>query len=132
MWALDKWKVNKGKNYHSPFTVHSIAPRYGIQDSLGFWILLHAFWIPGTAFQSFPVELGFKILFLSRILTVFCIPKPSIPDSISKIFLDSGVYRQTFSRFRNPDTFTGGEVVVKHFWTCSRIFNQAVGNLLFL
>ena len=132
MWALDQWKVNKGKIIIRRSQSSTIAPRYGIQDSLGFWILLHAFWIPGTAFQSFPVELGFKILFLSGILTVFCIPKPSIPDSISKIFLDSGVYRQIFSRFRNPDTFTGGEVVVKHFCTCSRIFNQAVGNLLFL
>ena len=132
MWALDQWKVNKGKIVIRRSQSSTIAPCQRIKDSLGFWILLHAFWIPGTGFQSFPVELGCKILFLSGILTVFCIPKPSIPDSISKIFLDSGVYRQTFSRFRNPDTLTWGEVLVKHFWTSSRIFNQAVGNLLFL
>ena len=37
--------------------------------------------------------------------------------------LDSGPYKQKFSRFRNPDTLTWGEVQVKHFLTCSRIFN---------
>ena len=40
-----------------------------------------------------------------------------------KIFADSGSYKQKFSSFRNPDTLTWGEVQVKHFLTCSRIFN---------
>ena len=44
---------------------------------------------------------------------------------------DSGSYKQKYSRFRNPDSLTWGEVLVKHFLTCSRIFNEAVGNLLF-
>ena len=39
-------------------------------------------------------------------------------------------YKQEFLRFQNPDTLTWGEVLVKHFRTCSRLFNPAVGNLL--
>ena len=39
------------------------------------------------------------------------------------IFPDSGSYKQKFSRFRKPDTLTWGEVQVKYFLTCSRIFN---------
>ena len=38
-----------------------------------------------------------------------------------KIFPDSGSYKQ--ARFQNLDTLTWGEVQVKHFLTCSRIFN---------
>ena len=37
--------------------------------------------------------------------------------------LDSGFQKQKFSRFLNPDILTLGEVQVKHFLTCSRIFN---------
>ena len=32
-----------------------------------------------------------------------------IPDSTSKIFYDSGFYRQKFPRFRNPDSLTWGD-----------------------
>ena len=31
------------------------------------------------------------------------------------------IHKQKFSKFRNPDTLTWGEVRVKHFLTCSRI-----------
>ena len=89
MWAPDQSKVNKGKIVIRRSQSSTIAPCQGIQDSLGFWI---------------PVELGFQISFLSQILTVFWIPKPWIPDSISKIFPDSGFYKQNFpgSRIRIP------------------------------
>ena len=56
----------------------------------------------------------------------------SIPGSKA---LDSGYHEQNFPRILDSqilesDTLTWGEVLVKHFRTCSRIFNQAVGNLL--
>ena len=38
---------------------------------LGFWIPFNAFWIPGAGFQSFPVELGFEISFLSRVFELY-------------------------------------------------------------
>ena len=49
----------------------------------------------GTGFQSLSVELGFWIAIVSRIPdSLSCIPripKPRIPDSPSKSFLDSGI-----------------------------------------
>ena len=59
MWTPDQWKVNKGKIVTRRSQSSTIAQRYRIQDSLGFWIPFHLFWIPGAGFQSFPVELGF-------------------------------------------------------------------------
>ena len=43
------------------FLIRLIAPRKGIQDSLGFWIPRRGFLIPGTGFQYLSVELGFWI-----------------------------------------------------------------------
>ena len=63
-----------------------------IQDNLGFWIPLRGFQIPGTGFQS--VERGFWIPIVSGIRipwAAFRIPKPRIPASTSKNFLDSGI-----------------------------------------
>ena len=53
-----------------------------MQDSLGFWIPRLEFRIPGTRFQSL---VGLRIDW-----QVFPIPKPTIPDSTSKIVLDAG------------------------------------------
>ena len=58
MWAPDQWKVNKGKIVIRRSQSSTIAPCQRIQDSLGFSIPFHGFWIPGAGFQSFPVELG--------------------------------------------------------------------------
>ena len=68
-----------------------IAPRKGIQDSLGFWI-------PHT------VDSGFR-----NPWAVFRIPKPGIPDSISKIFPDSRFHECKFPGFQNLDSLTLGE-----------------------
>ena len=72
-------------------------PRNGIKDSLGFWIPLRGFRIPGTGFQSSffqSVELGFWIPVVS-----------GIPDSLSCIpdskAQDYEFYKQNFPRFRN-------------------------------
>ena len=112
----------------------TIAPCQGIQDSLGFWILFRGFWIPGAGFQSSSVERGFWIPFLSGISEYLS------PILDSKV-LDSGYHEQNFPLFwilraRISQILESGyryigEVLVKHFRTCSRIYNQAVGNLLF-
>ena len=119
MWAPDQWNVNKGKIVIRRSQSSTVAPCKRIQDSSWIldpipWILDSGCWIP--VFSS-----GTWIL-------------DSIPYSIleSKA-LDSGfhkqnfpgfrIHKQKFSRFRNPDTLTWGEVQVKHFLTCSRIFN---------
>ena len=81
------------------------APFKGIQDSHEFWIPHRGFqipryWIP--VFSQWHLDSGFKSLEGLRIpWAVFWIPKPKIPDSISKFsqildststnFLDSGI-----------------------------------------
>ena len=89
-----------------------IAPRKGIQDSLGFWIPHCGFRIPGTGFWYLSVELGFWIPVVSGIQipwAVFQIPKPGIPDSMSKIFPDSRFHKCKFPGFQNLDSLTLGE-----------------------
>ena len=75
------------------------APCKGIQDSLGFWMSRRGFRIPGTGSQPLSVELRFWIAIVSGIpdsLSRIPIPKPRIPDSIGKIFLDSRFHKQKF------------------------------------
>ena len=65
----------------------SFTPCKGIQGSLGFWNPRWGFRIPGTGFPYLSVELGFWIPIVSSIPdSLGC-----IPDSISKIFRDSGI-----------------------------------------
>lgn len=71
-----------------------------MQDSMGFWIPRLEFRIPGTRFQSL---VGLWIDW-----QVFRIPKPTIPDSTSKIVLDAGT-NQKFPGVRNLDSLTWGE-----------------------
>ena len=106
MWAPDQWKVNKGKIVIRRSQFSTIAPCQRIQDSLGFWIPFHGFRIPGAGFQSFPVEFHSLVGCLSSILD----SKALDSGFRIKIFADSGSYKQKFSRFRNPDTLTWGEV----------------------
>ena len=77
----------------------------GIQDSLGFWISFRGLWIPGAGFQSFSVERGFWIPFLSGISEYlssildskapeFRIPRAKclgVLDSTNKNFPDSRI-----------------------------------------
>ena len=74
------------------------APCKGIQDSLEFWIPHGGFRIPGTGFQSLPVEFGSRLQSLVGPWAVFRIPKPRIQDSgfHKHIFPDSGSQKQTF------------------------------------
>ena len=65
---------------------------YGIQDSLGFWIPFYGLWFPGAGFQSFSVERGFWIPFLSGISEYLS----SILDSKA---LDSGFHEQNVAEF---------------------------------
>ena len=113
MWAPDQWKVNKGKIVirRSHKTVldsgsHSMDTGFRVLDSSRFQ------WNLDSRFHSL-------VGFLSSILE----SKARDSGFHIKIFPDSGSYKQKFSRFRNPDTLTWGEVQVKHFLTCSRIFN---------
>ena len=69
--------------------ISGIFQCYGIQDSLGFWIPFYGLWFPGAGFQSFPVESGFWIPFLSEMSEYFS----SILDSKA---LDSGFHKQNF------------------------------------
>ena len=58
-----------------------IAPRKGIQDSLGFWIPHCGFRIPGTGFWYLSVELGFWIPIGSGIPdSLSCIPDSKTRD----------------------------------------------------
>ena len=62
------------------------------------------FRIPGTGFQCFSVELGFRISIVSRIQdSLSC-----IPDSKAH---DSGYHRQKCPRFQNPDSLTLGDTI---------------------
>ena len=83
-----------------------IAPCNGIQDSVGLWILRSRYHIPGSGFRivcQWNLDSGFQSLVGFQIRSdVFRTPKPRIPDSTSKNFLDSG-------RFRNPDSLIWGE-----------------------
>ena len=63
-----------------------------IQDSLGFWIPRRGFRIVVTGFQSLSMELRFRIL-------ISC----AIPDSKTQ---HSGVHKQKFLGFRDPDSLT--------------------------
>ena len=96
------------------------APRplfEGLDPSLTRTVLdsgLHAgFRLPGTGFQSLPVELGFWILWA---LLIFQIPMPRVPDS--NIFSDFGFHKQKFSGFRNSDSLT---------WSKVKVVNKKVG-----
>ena len=57
-----------------------------MQNGLGVWIPCRGVRIPGIGLQSLFEEIGFWIL-----NSFSCIPKPMIPDSTIKIFLDSGI-----------------------------------------
>ena len=119
MWAPDQWNVNKRKIVIRRSQSSTITPSKQIQDSSWILDLIPSIldsgcWIPVFSSETWILD--------------------SIPYSIldSKA-LDSGfhkqnfptfrIQKQTFSRLRNPDTLTWGEVQVKHFLTCSRIFN---------
>ena len=58
--------------------------------------------------------LGFWISIVSGIpdnpWAVFRISQPRIPDSMSKLFPDSGLYKLKFAGFRNLDSITRGEI----------------------
>ena len=90
--SLPVWRhILTGESFR--WLVQNFTPYKGIQDSLGFWIPRRGFWILGTRFQSFSVELGFWIRIVRR-----------IPDSLSCILdskaQDFGFHKQNFPRFR--------------------------------
>ena len=74
-----------------------VAPRKGIQDSLGLdstpWIPDSRYWIP----DSLSLELGYRVPIVS-----------GIPDSVSCISdsktQDFKFHQQKFPRFQNPDS----------------------------
>ena len=67
-----------------------------IQDRLGFWISRCGFQIPGTGFKSLSVGMDSDFQTLRGSQAVFRIPKPKIPDSMSKSFPDSWFYKKNF------------------------------------
>ena len=77
-----------------------IAPCNGIEDSLvsGFHVVDSGFQVLDFRFQSL---VGFRIPG-----AVFRIPKPRIPNSTSKNFMDSGYHKQVFPGFSNLDSLT--------------------------
>ena len=80
-----------------------IAPCKGIEDSLvsGFHVVDSGFQVLDFRFQSL---VGFRIPGV-----VFRIPKPRIPNSTSKNFMDSGYHKQVFPGFSNLDSLTWGD-----------------------
>ena len=64
--------------------VSSFAPSKGIQESLGFWIPRHEFWIPGTRFRI-PIVSGFLEQYSIFQSPGFWIPQAKIswiPESV--------------------------------------------------
>ena len=92
MWTPDQWKVNKGKLVTRRSQSSTIAPRYRIQDSLGFWIPLHLFYSGFRVldFSLFQWNLDSRCHSLVGYLI-------SILDSKA---LDSGFHRNNFPGFR--------------------------------
>ena len=101
-------KIRTKKNYWVLYTIRT--------DRLGLWIPCHGiqeYWFGNTGFQilcqwnldsEFQLLVGFQIP-----LAIFRIPKPRIPESIGKVFLESRFHKQKFSEFRNPDFLTWGD-----------------------
>ena len=93
------------QNRESPDFRSPEVGRYARQS----WILDSIPWILDSRYyiqDSLTVEIGFRIPIISGIpdsLTVFRNTKPRIQDSTSKNFLYSGLCKQNFLRFRNPD-----------------------------
>ena len=94
------------------------APCKGIQDSLEFWIPHGGFRIPGTGFQSLPVEFGSRLQSLVGPWAVFRIPKPRIQDSTS-----------TFSQILDPrsKTFLIPESGFRYMRRCLWKIDQSQG-----
>ena len=92
MWAPDQWKVNKEKKVTRRSQSSTIAPRYRIQDSLGFWIPFHLFYSGFRVldFSLFQWNLDSRCHSLVGYLI-------SILDSKA---LDSGFHRNNFPGFR--------------------------------
>ena len=75
----------------SPRFCISFDPCKEIQESLGFWISRRGFLISGTGFRilcPWNLDSGYQLS------GGFQIPKPTIPDSTSKNFADSGFRKQ--------------------------------------
>ena len=99
-WILWSCLLNKIRwsvaNSHKPSL--SLAQWKEIKDSLGFWIPLSGFRIPGTGLRSLSVELGFWIPIVSGIQDSWT----RNPDSTGKT---SGFQEQKFSGFGILDSF---------------------------
>ena len=90
-----------------------IAPYKGIPDSFGFWIPRRGFRIPGTGFQSLPVERGFWIPIAS-----------GIPDSMS-CTPDSKTHGSRFSKQTFPGFLYMGRQISRHDLDRTRLVNNA-------
>ena len=90
-----------------------IAPYKGIPDSFGFWIPRRGFRIPGTGFQSLPVERGFWIPIAS-----------GIPDSMS-CTPDSKTHGSRFSKQTFPGFLYMGRQISRHDLDRARLVSNA-------
>ena len=114
MWAPDQWKVKKGKNSDSPFTVQYY--RRMLANTRQSWILDPIPWIQDSGCRIPVFSSGTSISRFHSLVGTILDSKALDSGFHIKIFPDSGSYEQKFSRFRNPDTLTCGEVLVKIFW----------------
>ena len=96
---------------------HPIAPCEGIQTSK-----FHA-----VDSGLFAVELGFWIPNSMSCISNFKAQDSS--NSLSKTFPGFGFHKQSFSRFRNPDSFAWGEKEPASRLTCESLAQIGAGNL---
>ena len=97
--------VSSQVSLFAPYAARVVAPRKGIQCSLG---LDSTPWIPDSRYWISVFTSGTRILdSLSCILDC----KTQNAHSISKIFFRFRIPQAKFCRFRNPDSLTRGSVV---------------------
>ena len=99
---------NKGKLVTRRSQSSTIAPRYRIQDSLGFWIPFHLFYSGFRVLDSSLFQWNLDSRFHSLVGCLSSILDSKALDSgfRIKIFPDSGSYKQKFSSQTFSDLFT--------------------------
>ena len=109
-------RQTKSRVCHSKCSFPLFRPYKGIQDSCEFWIPRRGFRIPGNGFRFFVsvtwiLNCNSQWHSCSNKLYNEGIPKPRIPDSTSKNFLDYGFCKPKFPEFSNPDSLFMGRFV---------------------
>ena len=123
-WDFENWSLNRGwllntePLYTSLTVILKFIPCKRIWQSV-FWTPPCGFWILDildSRLSQWKLDPRFKSLMGIQIpWAVFQIPKPRIPDSTSKMFLDSRFCNQKFLGFWNPYSLSWGDNLIPLF-----------------